>query len=84
MDSPAISMTPSSGVLEAGDEAQRRRLAAAAGAEQRDRLAGADGEAHPVDRRGRPEPLDDVAELDDRLGVVAACGPAISGRRPGR
>ena len=38
------------GILEAGDEAQRRRLAAAAGPEQRDRLAGADAEAHIVDR----------------------------------
>ena len=39
-------------MLEPGDAAQRRRLAAAGGAEQHDDLAGGDVEAHIVD--GRP------------------------------
>jgi hypothetical protein len=55
------------GILEAGDEAQRGGLAAAAGPQQRDRLAGGDRERHVVDCGGRAEPLVDVAELDHGL-----------------
>ena len=44
---------PASGCLEAGDQAQRRRLAGAARAEQDDELAARDVEDEVVDRRAR-------------------------------
>src|SRR5262249_57436276 len=50
--------------LEAGDEPEGRRLAAAARPQQRDALAGADGEGEPVDGRDAAEALGDVLELD--------------------
>src|SRR5256885_1036556 len=53
--------------LEPGDRAERGRLAAAGRAEQREVLAGADGEAHAADRDDRPVANDQVAHLDRRL-----------------
>src|SRR6185437_6689388 len=49
---------------EAGDHSQRRRLTAAARAEQREELAVADREAHVVDRRGFAEALADALQFD--------------------
>ena len=50
--------------LEAGDQAQQRRLAAAGGAEERDELAALDAELRVVDGLDRAEPLRDaVAQI---------------------
>ena len=51
-------------VLEAGDDAQQRRLAAARRAEQRDELAGRELEADIVERDEVAERLADVADFD--------------------
>ena len=52
------------GILEAGQQAQERRLAAAGGTEERQELAGAHGEADVVDGGEIPEALGDAADLD--------------------
>ena len=52
------------GALKPGDEAQRRRLATARGAEQRRQRAGFDGERDIVDRERRAVALADRLELD--------------------
>ena len=59
------------GFLEAGDQPQRRGLAAARRAEQGEELAPPDLERDVVDRDGVPEALDDVvdADLDGPLGI---------------
>ena len=48
------------GVLEARDHAQRRRLAATGGAQQRDELAVLDGQRQGVDDGSRTEALGEV------------------------
>jgi hypothetical protein len=53
-------------VLEAGDHAQGRRLAAAGGAEQREELAALYVEIERVDRRDVPEALRDALKPDAR------------------
>src|SRR5206468_2330028 len=50
--------------MEAGDQPEKRRLAAARGPEQREQLAVADLEAHAVDRGHAPELLTHLAEPD--------------------
>ncbi len=52
------------GLLEAGDHAQQRRLAAARGAEQRGQRAVADGHAHVVEREELAVALGHVAGFD--------------------
>ena len=52
------------GLVEAGDEAQRRRLAAAARAEQRDELPRVEREVDPLERRDRAEGAPQLLELD--------------------
>ena len=54
------------GLVEAGDEAQRRRLAAAARPEQRHELAGLEREVDPLQRGHRPEGAPELLELDVR------------------
>ena len=54
-------------LLEAGEHAEQRGLAAAGGAEQRVELALVDGERLVVDGDEVAEPLGDAAELDERL-----------------
>jgi len=55
-------------MLEAGDTAERRGLAAARGAQQHDDLAGRHVEVHPVHGGfARREPLDEV--LDEKRGA---------------
>jgi hypothetical protein len=59
------------GRLEAGDHAQQRRLAAARRPEQGEELAGANVEAHIVDRDdGRAEALGDFLNGDDGIAAV--------------
>ena len=65
--SPSIRTSPGGRLLEPGDHPQRRRLAAARGAEQGEELAAGDLEVHLVaPRRGRRS-LGDALQLDARL-----------------
>ena len=57
-------------LLEAGEQPQRRRLAAPRRAEQREELAPAHGEVDAVDGRDRTEALDDA----DQFGVELRAG----------
>jgi hypothetical protein len=59
------------GLLEAGDQAQRRGLAAAGRAEQREELALLDVERDLLDRLKGAEGLAHVVELDDGFGQEA-------------
>ena len=80
-------------LLEAGQHAQQRRLAAAGAAENREELAAMDVERHPVDRRDAVEQLRHVADLHQRGAFrraprgLAAGGPigglraVLAGRR---
>ncbi len=52
--------------IDAGEQKETRRLAAAGGTEKRDELAVLDGQVHVGDDLDVPEPLDDVPELDPR------------------
>src|SRR5581483_4250584 len=81
------------GLDEAGDHPQRRRLPAAARAEEREELALGDGEGDSVDRVLAGVPLDDGLELDRpghrvpirmprRRGTAAPARAANEGRRP--
>ena len=56
------------GPLEAGDQPQRRRLAGAGRAQQREELAGGDLEIDPVDRDDVAVRLADALEPDIDLG----------------
>ena len=60
------------GRLEAGDHAQRRRLAAAGRTEHGEELAVGDAEVGVVDRGEVGELLGDVVDLDDRLASMGA------------
>ena len=64
------------GLVEAGDEPQQGRLAAAGGAEQRDELAGLDGDADVAEHRQ----LDavDVEGVADLLDVERGAGGRMS------
>ena len=73
---------PGRGRLEAGDHAQRRGLAAARGAEQREELARGDREVGVVDRDEVAEALGDVVDLDDRRGRIRRDG-RVGGHGPG-
>src|SRR3989449_7747371 len=64
--------------LEAGDHPERRRLAAARAADERDELARADVERQPVHRGGPGEALADVAEHDVHRSFSARTSPATS------
>ena len=60
--------------LEAGDHAQRRRLAAAAGPEERDELAALDRELEVLDHRVGAEGLADAVEFEEgHGGSLSAC-----------
>ena len=75
-------------LLEAGDDAQRRRLAAARGAEHREELAAAHVEADVVDRgdrrRADREFLGQVAHAERRVGHRAFRAWARDGAASGR
>ena len=58
---------PGVGLLEAGDDAQQRRLAATAGAEQRGELAGGDADGDVVEGDEVAEALADARDLDAHL-----------------
>jgi hypothetical protein len=64
------------GLFEARDQAQRGRLAAAGGPEQREELAALDPEGDVDAGLVRAERLADVLELDHRTGVMCfgQCG----------
>ena len=80
------------GLLEAGDQAQRRRLPAARRAEQREELALADREVQRVDRGERAEVLRDLLELDRRghsllpvrTAIPLSCRPSSRGNATAR
>ena len=63
--------------LEAGNEAQGGRLAAATRTQQRDALPGSNREGQGIDGRDTPEALDDVLQLD---GAHRVPEPLTSGR----
>ena len=63
---------------EPGDEVQRRRLAGAARAEQRDEAAGRDLERHPVHGEDRAESLHQPLERQRRAGA----SPTVGDPRP--
>src|SRR5690606_36781852 len=65
-------------LLEPRDHPQRRRLAAAGRAQQRDELAGLDVQVQPVDGHGLAEPLRHASELYS----TASCGHRHSDPSP--
>jgi hypothetical protein len=67
--------------LEAGQHAERRRLAAPAGAEQREELAPAHIERHVVHGQNLAEPLDDAAEAQRRGLELLPTGRLAPGLR---
>ena len=75
MSLPSTRIAPGVGAVEAGDEAERGRLAAAARAEQGEELALLEREVDPVER-------DDVAERPAQL-AGARRAPSARSRRPG-
>ena len=64
MSLPSTTIRPSSGPVEAGDEAERGRLAAAGGAEQREELALAERDVDPVQRLDGAEVAVEVLQLE--------------------
>ena len=66
-------ISPRSAAGQPGGEAQQRRLAAAARADQGDQLVVGDREVDAGDRGRRAERLVDPAEVEDGLGHGAAC-----------
>jgi hypothetical protein len=63
------------GRIDAADQAQQRRLAAARATKDRRDLASAEGEGNVVeDAPARVVPEDDVIDLDEQVGVGAAGG----------
>ena len=61
---PPMRISPDVGLLEPGDHAEQRRLAAARGAEQDEELAFLGREVHAVDGVDLAEALTDVFRLD--------------------
>ena len=61
---PSKATDPGRRVLEAGDGAEQRRLAAPGGAEHGDHRPGRHREVHVVDRGGRPEADGQVADVE--------------------
>ena len=82
-DVPSAEQDPAGvGLLEAGDHAQQRRLARARRPEQREELAGLDGEVQGVDRHEVAEAL---AQIDDVHGSPhKGLGRGLSGLNGGR
>ncbi len=68
-------------LLEAGDHAQGRGLAAAGRAEERVEGPGCDAQVHRIDRHDVSEPLRDVQDLDIRLGRSRRSGRSPAGGR---
>src|SRR5439155_25786198 len=68
--------TASAGLLEAGDRAQGRGLAAAGRAEQREELAASDAEADAVDRRHLAVADLEVGHLDHHPAIAHKGSPA--------
>src|SRR5213075_1379981 len=66
------------GVLRADHDAQERRLAAARGAQDDERLALLDGEADVVERDLLPEGLAHVADLDEGAHHITAWSKAAT------
>jgi hypothetical protein len=73
MDRPATRTSPT-WAARTGDDPQRRRLAAAAGAQEGEELARRHDEVDVVDRGDVAEALDDVAQLDVGGGRARAGG----------
>ena len=71
-------------LLEAGDHAQRRGLAAAGRAEEAVELAAGDVQVHVVDGGHGPEPLRDVDDLDVGAGHVGRLADALDRALIGR
>ncbi len=74
------------GRLEAGQHAQQRGLAAAAGTQQRKELAGLDVERKAVDGNEAAEPLDHCGNAQQRVPAPASpsCGCPVLSHRPRR
>src|SRR5699024_12643750 len=69
------------GLDEARDHAQGRRFSAPRGAQEREELTVADGQADVVDRRGGPAvDLGDVLEVDRIHLFLLSCGRAPPGK----
>src|SRR5690606_4436679 len=68
------------GHLEPGDDAQERRLAAPARAEQRREAAGRDGHGDVVERDEVAEGLADVADLDAHASASEGTAGRVAGR----
>ena len=64
--------------LEAGDHPERRRLARARRAEQREELARGDVQRQAVHRGEVAEPLGQVAELEDRQAIRLVAPVSLS------
>ena len=63
---------PLIGLLQAGDDAQQRRLAAAAGSEQRRQGAVADADVDVFERGEGAKPLGDLLDLDRHQTIAFA------------
>ena len=76
--------------IEAGDDVERRRLAAAVGADQRMHAAAPHGEIDAVDRLQAAEIFGEASDLQrdaarrNRRGAARAARPASTGRARGR
>ena len=78
MSSPSIRMRPLERLLQPGDHAQQRGLAAAGGPEQADEGAVRDGERHVLDGGEGAEALGKIVE--DEAGHSAAFAATLSHR----
>ena len=87
MSCPPIAMRPRVGHQEAGDELQQGRLAAAAGADHRDQLAGADRQVD-VEYAGLAARIGEADRVDGDGGtahapkLLAACAPRAATAPP--
>ena len=73
-------ISPAGDVLQPGDHAQQRGLAAAGGADQHDELAVGDRDVDAVDDLGGPEGLLDVADTDRRHTLPPVTAHALNVR----